>query len=229
MANQNTFIKAYHYVLSDNRLNPTDKLVYCALLSYQENGLDVFPSNTHLAQTLGVSESSVKRSTKTLESLGLITKNRRFNKSNLVSVKGYSAQTGQSEPSDRSNCTVQTGQSDTSGQVNLTSYKNTDKTRNKISLKEETKVKSITESKDDYDKSSLVLSDSEQKHLKEGNDDIDTVTENFVPTELHSDVTRTVTESVPFSFSLGKVGKLKKQPVPCFTDDDDFLPYDEDY
>lgn len=223
MNNQNTFIKAYHYFLSDTRLNPTDKLVYCALLSYQESGLDVFPSNAHLSKTLGVSESSIKRSTKILETLGLISKSRRFNKSNMVKVNTFSPQTGQSDTPDRSNCTLQTGQSDTSRQVNLTSYKNIDKTRNKISLEE--KVKSITESKDDSDKSSLCLTNSEEFYLKDENNENDSVIEDDVVTSNRQ------VPVEPFSFSLGnRVSKLKSQPEPTFSyedDDCDELPYDE--
>lgn len=122
-----TFFKSYHHVYKDTRLNMTDKAVYCALLSYQENAVSVFPSNAYLAAMLGTSESSIKRSTQVLQSLGLISKARRFNKSNLVTVNKL----------DRSNCTVQTGQNDPSRQVKMTSYKNSNKNKEKISYKEE--------------------------------------------------------------------------------------------
>lgn len=122
-----TFFKSYHHVYKDTRLNMTDKAVYCALLSYQENAGSVFPSNAYLAEMLGTSESSIKRSTQTLASLGLISKTRRFNKSNLVTVNKL----------DRSICTFQTGQNEPSGQVKMTSYKNSNKNKEKISYKEE--------------------------------------------------------------------------------------------
>ncbi|MCM7468117.1 helix-turn-helix domain-containing protein [Enterobacter bugandensis] len=125
--NTNTFIKLYHNVLCDERLTPTEKIVYSALLGYQENAGSVFPSNAYLAEMLGMSEISVKRSTKKLESLGLITKTRRFNKSNLVTVNKLEV----------SKCTLQTYQNDTSRGIKMTSYKNRDKNREKISSKDE--------------------------------------------------------------------------------------------
>jgi len=128
-----TFVKAYHDILSDQRFNLNDKMVYLTLLSYQEAGIQVFPSNAKIAESLGVSESSVKRSTSVLEKAGFISKNRRFNKTNLVTVNKW---TGQNDPSIRSNCTVQTGQIAPSRQVKMTSYKNRDN-NNKISLEEE--------------------------------------------------------------------------------------------
>ncbi|HAT7514039.1 TPA: helix-turn-helix domain-containing protein [Kluyvera ascorbata] len=121
-----TFFKSYHHVYKDTRLNMTDKAVYCALLSYQENAGSVFPSNAYLADMLGTSESSIKRSTQTLASLGLISKTRRFNKSNLVTVNKL----------DRSICAFQTGQNEPSGQVKMTSYKNSNKNKEKISYEE---------------------------------------------------------------------------------------------
>ena len=123
MANNTTspFFKSYHHVYKDSRLNMTEKAVYCALLSYQENAGSVFPSNAYLAEMLGTSESSVIRSTKTLESLGLIAKTRRFNKSNLVTVKKLEV----------SNCNLQTCQNDTSRPVKLTAYKNSNKNKEK--------------------------------------------------------------------------------------------------
>ena len=225
MTNTNTFIKAYHYVLSDFSLSSIDKLVYCTLLSYQESGLDVFPSNAHIAKTLGISERSVKNSTKELESRGLIGKQRRFNKSNLVTVKPF--------VSGQANCAPQTGKTCTSGQANcapldvhnVPTIRLDEKTKENISLEE--KVKSITESKNDFDKSFLVEDDSVKECLKEQNDDNDTVTEEEtvmsnrqVPVE-------------PFTFPrTNAVTKLKKQPEPVFDgyDDEDFeLPYDEDF
>lgn len=128
---ENTFFKSYHCVYKDTRLNMTDKAVYCALLSYQENAGSVFPSNAYLAEMLGTSESSVIRSTKTLESLGLISKTRRFNKSNLVTVKKLEV----------SNCNLQTCQNDTSRPVKMTAYKNSNKNREKISSKDESQNK----------------------------------------------------------------------------------------
>ncbi|MEQ5408407.1 helix-turn-helix domain-containing protein [Enterobacter hormaechei] len=121
-----TFVKAYHDVLASTQINPTDKLVYLTLLSYQEAGCQVFPSNDHIAKSLGLSKSTVIRSTGALEKAGLITKTRRFNNSNLVTVNSVEV----------SKCNVQRCQSATSRGVNLTSYKNTDKNRNKISLEE---------------------------------------------------------------------------------------------
>lgn len=129
--NNNTFIKGYHHVLRDARLTANEKWVYCALLSYQENAGSVFPSNGYLAEMLGMSEISVKRSTKKLESLGLISKTRRFNKSNLVTVNKLEV----------SNCTLQTYQNDTSRGIKMTSYKNRDKNREKISSKDESQNK----------------------------------------------------------------------------------------
>ncbi|MGE1560409.1 helix-turn-helix domain-containing protein [Pantoea septica] len=125
-ANNRTFVKAYHDVLASTQINPTDKLVYLTLLSYQEAGCQVFPSNDHIAKSLGLSKSTVIRSTGALEKAGLITKTRRFNNSNLVTVNSVEV----------SKCNVQRCQSATSRGVNLTSYKNTDKNRNKISLEE---------------------------------------------------------------------------------------------
>lgn len=128
-----TFVKAYHDILSDPRFNLNDKMVYLTLLSYQEASVQVFPSNAKIAESLGVSESSVKRSTSALEKAGFISKNRRFNKTNLVTVNKW---TGQNDPSIRSNCTVQTGQNAPSRQVKMTSYKNRDNNKNKISREE---------------------------------------------------------------------------------------------
>lgn len=228
MNNPNTFIKAYHYVLSDNSLSPIDKLVYCALLSYQESGLDVFPSNAHIAGTLGISERSVKNSTKELEDRGLIAKQRRFNKSNLVTVKPFIA--GQA------NCSPRTGTVCTSGKANcapldvhnMPPIRLDNKTRNKISLEE--KVKSITESKNDFDKSFLAEDDSEQDNLKE-----DKENENAIVTD-NSDYNVMSNRQVPvqpFSFPrTNVVTKLKKQPEHVFDgydDDEDFeLPYDDE-
>lgn len=162
---ENTFFKSYHHVYKDPRLNMTDKAVYCALLSYQENAGSVFPSNAYLAEMLGTSESSVKRSTQALQSLGLISKARRFNKSNLVTVNKL----------DRSNCTVQTGQNDPSRQVKMTSYKNSNKNKEKISYKDKsqnqvadapiTGINSIVIEDTDDKQNNL----SEKKHSLENN------------------------------------------------------------
>ncbi|WP_217546407.1 helix-turn-helix domain-containing protein [Pantoea sp. GbtcB22] len=122
-----TFVKAYHDVLMSPGLNPTDKLVYLTLLSYQEAGLQVFPSNEHVAKSLGLSKSTVIRSTGALEKAGLITKIRRFNNSNLVTVN----------PVEVSKCNVLRCQSATSRGVKMTSYKNTDNNKDKISLENE--------------------------------------------------------------------------------------------
>nr|WP_314430857.1 helix-turn-helix domain-containing protein [uncultured Pantoea sp.] len=140
------FVKAYHDVLSDPRFNLNDKLVYLTLLSYQEAGVQVFPSNAKIAESLGVSESSVKRSTSTLEKSGFISKNRRFNKTNLVTVNKWVVQ---NDPSIRSNCTVQTAQNEPSRQVKMTSYKNNDKNKDKISLEEEGQKQDASLSRDD--------------------------------------------------------------------------------
>ena len=218
--NTNTFVKAYHHVLSDTSISAIDKLVYCTLLSYQEAGLDVFPSNAHIAKTLGISERSVKNSTKELESRGLLIKTRRFNKSNLISVKPFKA--GQA------NRAPQTGKPCTSGQAgcapldvhNVPTIRLEDKNRNKISLEE--KVKSITESKNDFDKSFLELSDSEEKHLKE--EDENTVIKEPVNSN----------RQVPFSFSReNAVTRLKPQSLPVFDEwsscgDDEDEDEDED-
>lgn len=142
-----TFVKMYHPVLADTRLSSTDKLVYSVLLSYQESGLQVFPSNSHIAKTLGVSERSVIRSTKALELTGLIVKNRRFNKTNLVDVKEYSD--CQNVTPDLTDCHLQTCQVVTSRPDRLADYKNTYKNKDNISLEEETEsLKGITESND---------------------------------------------------------------------------------
>ena len=85
-AKNRTFVKAYHDVLKCPDLNPTDKLVYLTLLSYQEAGLQVFPSNEHVAESLSISKDSVIRATSKLVKLGAIEKTRRFNKSNLVTM-----------------------------------------------------------------------------------------------------------------------------------------------
>ncbi|WP_215847755.1 helix-turn-helix domain-containing protein [Candidatus Pantoea bituminis] len=128
-----TFVKAYHDVLMSPDLNPTDKLVYLTLLSYQEAGLQVFPSNDHVAKSLGLSKSTVIRSTGALEKAGLITKVRRFNNSNLVTVNSVEV----------SKCNVQRCQSATSRGVKMTSYKNTDNNKDKISLENEGQSQNI--------------------------------------------------------------------------------------
>lgn len=159
------FVKAYHDVLSDPRFNLNDKMVYLTLLSYQEAGVQVFPSNAKIAESLGVSESSVKRSTSTLEKAGFISKNRRFNKTNLVTVNKW---TGQNDPSIRSNCTVQTGQNDPSRQVKMTSYKNRDKNKDKISLEGEGQNQGLSRDDDLHSTNvRIVEDDTEQKLLTE--------------------------------------------------------------
>lgn len=159
------FVKAYHDVLSDPRFNLNDKLVYLTLLSYQEAGVQVFPSNAKIAESLGVSESSVKRSTSALEKAGFISKNRRFNKTNLVTVNKW---TGQNDPSIRSNCTVQTGQNEPSRQVKMTSYKNRDKNKEKISLEEEGQNQGLSRDDDLHSPNvRIVEDDTDQKLLIE--------------------------------------------------------------
>ena len=122
-----TFVKAYHDVLKSPDLNPTDKLVYLTLLSYQEAGLQVFPSNEHVAKSLSVSKDSVIRATSKLVKLGAIEKTRRFNKSNLVTVHSLEVADGN----------VQRSQNATSRGSKVQLYKNTDNNKNKISKEEE--------------------------------------------------------------------------------------------
>lgn len=121
-----TFVKAYHDVLKSPDLNPTDKLVYLTLLSYQEAGLQVFPSNEHVAESLSVSKDSVIRATSKLVKLGAIEKTRRFNKSNLVTVHSLEV----------ADCNVQRSQNATSRGSKMQLYKNTDNNKNKISKEE---------------------------------------------------------------------------------------------
>lgn len=122
-----TFVKAYHDVLKSPDLNPTDKLVYLTLLSYQEAGLQVFPSNEHVAESLSISKDSVIRATSKLVKLGAIEKTRRFNKSNLVTVHSLEV----------ADCNVQRSQNATSRGSKVQLYKNTDNNKNKISKEEE--------------------------------------------------------------------------------------------
>ncbi|WP_394516703.1 helix-turn-helix domain-containing protein [Pantoea sp. SGAir0175] len=122
-----TFVKAYHDVLKSPDLNPTDKLVYLTLLSYQEAGLQVFPSNEHVADSLSVSKDSVIRATSKLVKLGAIEKTRRFNKSNLITVHSLEV----------ADCNVQRSQNATSRGSKVQLYKNTDNNKNKISKEEE--------------------------------------------------------------------------------------------
>ncbi len=121
-----TFVKAYHDVLKSPDLNPTDKLVYLTLLSYQEAGLQVFPSNEHIAESLSISKDSVIRATSKLVKLGAIEKTRRFNKSNLVTVHSLEV----------ADCNVQRSQNATSRGSKVQLYKNTDNNKNKISKEE---------------------------------------------------------------------------------------------
>lgn len=121
-----TFVKAYHDVLKSPDLNPTDKLVYLTLLSYQEAGLQVFPSNEHVAESLSISKDSVIRATSKLVKLGAIEKTRRFNKSNLVTVHSLEV----------ADCNVQRSQNATSRGSKMQLYKNTDNNKNKISKEE---------------------------------------------------------------------------------------------
>lgn len=122
-----TFVKAYHDVLKSHDLNPTDKLVYLTLLSYQEAGLQVFPSNEHVAESLSISKDSVIRATSKLVKLGAIEKTRRFNKSNLVTVHSLEV----------ADCNVQRSQNAMSRGRKMQLYKNTDNNKNKISKEEE--------------------------------------------------------------------------------------------
>lgn len=122
-----TFVKAYHDVLKSPALNPTDKLVYLTLLSYQEAGLQVFPSNEHVAESLSISKDSVIRATSKLVKLGAIEKTRRFNKSNLVTVNTLEA----------ANCNVQRSQNATSRGSKVQLYKNRNNIKNKISKEAE--------------------------------------------------------------------------------------------
>nr|WP_154928289.1 helix-turn-helix domain-containing protein [Pantoea agglomerans] len=121
-----TFVKAYHDVLKSPDLNPTDKLVYLTLLSYQEAGLQVFPSNEHVAESLSISKDSVIRATSKLVKLGAIEKTRRFNKSNLVTVHSLEV----------ADYNVQRSQNATSRGSKMQLYKNTDNNKNKISKEE---------------------------------------------------------------------------------------------
>lgn len=122
-----TFVKAYHDVLKSPDLNPTDKLVYLTLLSYQEAALQVFPSNEHVAESLSISKDSVIRATSKLVKLGAIEKTRRFNKSNLVTVHSLEV----------ANCNVQRSQNATSRGSKVQLYKNRNNNKNKISKEEE--------------------------------------------------------------------------------------------
>lgn len=160
-----TFTKNYDHILCDQdpRITPAAKLVYMYLLRFHESKKikKIFPSVTMIAVYTMQSESSVKRATRLLLDLGLITRCRRFNSSNVYEVQPYTAkgdpiypewltdadeiaddvedsQTGQNDLNDTDTSshsqvkmTSQTGQNELSSQVKLTSYE--------ISLEDEKK------------------------------------------------------------------------------------------
>lgn len=215
---EHTFFKSYHHVYKDSRLNMTDKAVYCVLLSYQENAGSVFPSNAYLAEMLGTSESSIKRSTQALESLGLISKTRRFNKSNLFTVNRL----------DRSNCTLQTGQNELSRQVKMTSYKNNDKNKEKISYKDESQNQVADAPITGI--SSIVMEKqnnlSEKKHSLESNCKDEPIKLDDCKQPSHTVIQEAVTESfAPGEAQESSAPASALVPAPVEEDDE---PLDDD-
>ena len=61
-----------HRVLSSKRLEPSDKLVYMAILDHLGKNKVAWPSQTTLARETGLSERSVRYSVKRLMKAGLI-------------------------------------------------------------------------------------------------------------------------------------------------------------
>lgn len=103
---QQTYFKAYDSIWSRTDLSPIEKAVYCKLHSFFENGRDIYPSVDYLVKALGSSAMTIKRATAKLESLGLISKQRRFNSTSLYSIvtsdqNGLTPQTKMVSPSDQ--------------------------------------------------------------------------------------------------------------------------------
>jgi len=195
-----TFVKAYHDVLKSPALNPTDKLVYLTLLSYQEAGLQVFPSNEHVAESLSISKDSVIRATSKLVKLGAIEKTRRFNKSNLVTVNSLEV----------ANCNVQRSQNATSRGSKVQLYKNRNNNKNKISKEEEEGQ-----------------SQNQDTSLSQGNDllDKDNFNGDKSVSDLNLDEEITKQNSVKKEELVTKT-YASMRPAPL--DDDDYFEPDED-
>jgi len=66
------FIKYYQWVALSTELKVMEKLVYCALLSYQGKNKQCWPSQKTLSEVIGISPSAVYRAIKKLEKLNWI-------------------------------------------------------------------------------------------------------------------------------------------------------------
>lgn len=216
-----TFVKAYHDVLKSPDLNPTDKLVYLTLLSYQEAGLQVFPSNEHVAESLSISKDSVIRATSKLVKLGAIEKTRRFNKSNLVTVHSLEV----------ANCNVQRSQNATSRGSKVQLYKNRNNNKNKISKEEEALSKNQDATLSQVNKGSNETRIHCDKSVSDLNFDKETSKENSLNTEKL--VTKTYASMPPAQNdfddeSLDNDDDYSDDSFTATPDDDDDLPYNDD-
>jgi len=60
------FIKYFHWVAKTKELSTMEKMVYCALLSYQGDKNECWPAQETLADALGISKPTVHRTIKSL-------------------------------------------------------------------------------------------------------------------------------------------------------------------
>lgn len=132
----NTFFKAYHKVMKTpckGKITQNLKLVYCLLLSFTESTGNAFPSNQYIADQIGISKRAVIDNTAELERLGLISKKRQFNNSNIYTVNEWNIDKGSATVAPPSEATSPPSAMSSPLEVQPTAlYKNIDNTIHNI-------------------------------------------------------------------------------------------------
>lgn len=72
MSKQDFYFTIDNAVICNNRLTMTARVLYCYISNYWKQGLNVFASNKHFAEALGVSKATISRALVELKEARLI-------------------------------------------------------------------------------------------------------------------------------------------------------------
>lgn len=72
MNKQDFYFTIDYAVICNNRLTMTARVLYCYISNYWKQGLNVFASNKHFAEALGVSKATISRALVELKEARLI-------------------------------------------------------------------------------------------------------------------------------------------------------------